>query len=114
MIENITLPVLYEAPMMLEQNGLADIVCEELHMECPRPDLTGWEQMIERIHHASEPVEIALVGKYVQLHDAYLSVAEALHTPDMKTARTSASGGWIRRKSVKATSQKRFAAAMES
>nr|WP_307756981.1 CTP synthase [uncultured Christensenella sp.] len=77
-IENITLPVLYEAPMMLEQNGLADIVCRELHMECPRPDLTGWEQMIERIHHASEPVEIALVGKYVQLHDAYLSVAEAL------------------------------------
>lgn len=77
-IENITLPVLYEAPMMLEQNGLADIVCRELHMECPRPDLTGWKQMIERIHHASEPVEIALVGKYVQLHDAYLSVAEAL------------------------------------
>ena len=77
-IENRTLPVLYEAPMMLERNGLADIVCRELHITCGAPDLTEWEEMLQRIKRAQKPVKIALVGKYIQLHDAYLSVAEAL------------------------------------
>lgn len=77
-VENRTLPVLYEAPMMLERNGLADIVCRELHITCGAPDLAEWEEMLQRIKRAQKPVKIALVGKYIQLHDAYLSVAEAL------------------------------------
>lgn len=77
-IENITIPVLYEAPLMLEKNGLCDIVCREMDIECKEPDLTGWEKMVESIKSADKKVKIGLVGKYVQLHDAYLSVAEAL------------------------------------
>ena len=78
-IENLTLPVLYEAPLMLEKAHLSDIVCRELNIECGKPDLTDWEQMIERIKNRERVVTIGLVGKYVELHDAYLSVAEALH-----------------------------------
>lgn len=77
-IENITLPVLYEAPIMLEQNHFSDIVCRELGINAPDPDLTDWMSMLERIKNRSKTVKIALVGKYVKLHDAYLSVAEAL------------------------------------
>ncbi len=77
-IENLTLPVLYEAPLMLEKAGLSDIVCRELHIEAPKPDLSEWTEMVERVKHQSKSVTIGLVGKYVQLHDAYLSVAEAL------------------------------------
>ena len=78
-IENLTLPVLYEAPLMLEQAGLSEIVCRGLHLECEQPDLRDWEQMVERIKTREKTVTIGLVGKYVELHDAYLSVAEALH-----------------------------------
>ena len=78
-IENRTIPVLYEAPLMLEQNGLSDIVCRELNLDCPAPDLTEWMQMLARVRGCDKKVKIALVGKYVQLHDAYLSVAESLH-----------------------------------
>ena len=77
-IENLTLPVLYEAPMMLEKSRLSDIVCERLGLQTPPPDLSDWESMLRRIHARGEEVTIALVGKYVKLHDAYLSVAEAL------------------------------------
>ncbi len=77
-IENVTIPVLYEAPLMLEQAHFSDVVCRELHIAAPAPELTEWREMVERIHHPSREVTIALVGKYVQLHDAYLSVAEAL------------------------------------
>ncbi len=77
-IENLTLPVLYEAPLMLERSGLSAIVCRELHIDAPRPDLSEWEALVGRIKHQSGAVKIGLVGKYVQLHDAYLSVAEAL------------------------------------
>ena len=78
-IENITLPNLYEAPLMLEKSGFSDVVCRELHIEAPEPDLTDWTAMVERIHNRSEEVHIGLVGKYVKLHDAYLSVAEAMN-----------------------------------
>ena len=77
-IENITLPVLYEAPLMLEKANLSAIVCRELGLRTEAPDLTEWKQMVEKIRHRSRKVVIGLVGKYVQLHDAYLSVAEAL------------------------------------
>ncbi len=77
-IENRTLPVLYQAPLMLEENGLGKIVCRELSLEQRECDLGEWNQMLTRIEQSREPVRIALVGKYVKLHDAYLSVAEAL------------------------------------
>ncbi len=77
-IENITLPNLYEAPLMLEKSNLSGIVCRELGLKTPEPDLTDWKAMVERIKNRSKQVTIGLVGKYVQLHDAYLSVAEAL------------------------------------
>ena len=77
-IENITLPVLYEAPLMLERQNFSGIVCRELGLDTQEPDLTEWKELVERIHNRSGVVTIGLVGKYVQLHDAYLSVAEAL------------------------------------
>ncbi len=77
-IENLTVPVLYEAPMMLEKSGLSSTVCKILHLDPNAIDLTGWQEMLSRIHARSKTVRIALCGKYVQLHDAYLSVAEAL------------------------------------
>ena len=77
-IENMTLPNLYEAPLMLEKSRLSGIVCRELGIKAPEPDLTEWRALAERIRHQSKTVKIGLVGKYVQLHDAYLSVAEAL------------------------------------
>ncbi|MBP3634426.1 MAG: CTP synthase [Oscillospiraceae bacterium] len=77
-IENRTLPVLYEAPLMLEASNLSGIVCRELGIEAKKPDLTRWQQMIKQIKARSQTVKIGLVGKYVQLHDAYLSVSEAL------------------------------------
>ena len=64
---------------MLERSGMSDIVCRGLGLDCPPPDLTEWESLINRIITPSNNVTIGLVGKYTQLHDAYLSVAEALH-----------------------------------
>ena len=63
---------------MLEEEGLADVVCRRLGLNCPAPDLEGWRTMVERAKNATQQLEIALVGKYTALHDAYLSVAEAL------------------------------------
>ena len=77
-IENRTLDCLYEAPLMLEREGFSDAVCRGLGLSCPAPDLCEWEAMVEKIKAARREVTIALVGKYVQLQDAYLSVAEAL------------------------------------
>ena len=78
MIENITLPNLYEAPLMLEKSNFSAVVCRELGIDAPAPDLKDWEQLVERIKARPYSVDIGLVGKYVGLHDAYLSVAEAL------------------------------------
>lgn len=77
-IENMTIPVLYNAPMMLEKAHFSDIVCRELNIDAPKPDMSEWLEMLERIQARKKTVKIALCGKYVQLHDAYLSVAEAL------------------------------------
>ena len=78
-IENRTLPDLYEAPLMLEKSGFSGIVCRELGLDTGEPDLREWEEMVYRIKHLEKKVTIGLVGKYIRLHDAYLSVAEALH-----------------------------------
>ena len=78
-IENLTIPNLYEAPLMLERSGFSGVVCRELGIEAPEPDLDGWRDMVEQSKACTGKVHIGLVGKYVGLHDAYLSVAEALH-----------------------------------
>ncbi|MBQ4192879.1 MAG: CTP synthase [Clostridia bacterium] len=77
-IENLTVPSLYEAPLMLEKSNFSGVVCRELGIGAPEPDLAEWREMVRRIKNCSDSVKIALVGKYVALHDAYLSVAEAL------------------------------------
>lgn len=77
-LQNLDAPSLYEVPMMLEKEQLAQAVCECLHIPCPEPDLSDWEAMVNNLHESKKSVAIALVGKYVALHDAYLSVAEAL------------------------------------
>ena len=77
-IENLTVPVLYEAPLMLEKSDLSTTVCKILHLDAGEINLNEWEEMLGRIHGRSKQVKIALCGKYVQLHDAYLSIAEAL------------------------------------
>ncbi|MDO4188721.1 MAG: CTP synthase [Lachnospiraceae bacterium] len=77
-IENMTLPVLYEAPIMLEKSNFSKIVCRELGLDYFENDMDDWEKMLEKIHGRTRHTSIAIVGKYVQLHDAYLSVAEAL------------------------------------
>ena len=77
-IENVTLPYLYEAPLMLEKANFSAIVCRELGIDAPHLDLKEWSAMVERIKARELSVNIGLVGKYVGLHDAYLSVAEAL------------------------------------
>ena len=77
-IENRTLPVLYEAPLMLEDEDFSLIVCRELGLWTRAPQLDEWRAMVSRIKGLERTVTIGLVGKYVQLHDAYLSVAEAL------------------------------------
>ncbi len=77
-IENITLPSIYEAPTMLEKANFSSVVLRELHIDAPEPDLSDWLAMLDLIKKRSGEVNIGLVGKYIQLHDAYLSVAEAL------------------------------------
>ena len=69
---------IYEVPLTMQRNGLDTVVCERLGIECGPPDLSAWRTMVERIRTADTPVTIGIVGKYVDLPDAYLSVAEAL------------------------------------
>lgn len=77
-LQNLDAPSLYEVPLMLEEEHLAQAVCECLQLPCPEPDLKDWKQMVENIHASEREVVIAIVGKYVALHDAYLSVVEAV------------------------------------
>lgn len=77
-IQNIDADSLYEVPLLLEKEGLAKIVCDHFNLKCNEPDLSEWRDMVERSKNSSNHVKIALVGKYVELRDAYLSVAEAL------------------------------------
>ena len=77
-IENMTMPVLYQCPIMLEKSNFSEIVCRRLKLDPRVIDLTEWNKMLQRVEGRDKTVKIALCGKYVQLHDAYLSVAEAL------------------------------------
>jgi CTP synthase len=77
-IQNVTASCLYEVPLLLAREGLDRVVCRKLGLDVPEPDLTEWTSMVERVKHATKHVTIGLVGKYTQLHDAYLSIVEAL------------------------------------
>ena len=77
-IQNLDAKSLYQVPLMLEGEGFADKVCEALKLERRQPDLKDWIELVERFQNPQREVTIALVGKYIQLHDAYLSVVEAL------------------------------------
>jgi len=77
-IENFTLPILYEVPLMLQEEKMDSIVCRELDIPEYTSDLSEWSAMLTRIHQCTKSVKIGLVGKYIALHDAYLSVIEAL------------------------------------
>ena len=77
-LQNLDVEYLYEAPLAMEEEHLAQVTCKCLNLECPTPDLTDWKDMVNALRHPNKEVDIALVGKYIQLHDAYLSVVEAL------------------------------------
>ncbi len=77
-LQNLDVDVLYEAPLAMEEEHLAQVACECLDLPCPQPDLEEWRAMIDAWKHPQREVTVALVGKYIQLHDAYISVVEAL------------------------------------
>lgn len=77
-LQNLDVDVLYEVPLVMEEEHLAQVVCQCLRLNCPEPDLEDWRAMIDAWKHPKNDVRIALVGKYIQLHDAYISVVEAL------------------------------------
>ena len=77
-IENLDAESLYQVPLLLEKEQFADKVCQALGMPVRKPDLSDWMELVDRFQRPQKEVTIALVGKYIQLHDAYLSVVEAL------------------------------------
>ena len=77
-LQNLDVEYLYEAPLAMEKENLAKVACDCLHLDCPEPDLKDWEAMVDALRHPTKNVKIALVGKYIALHDAYISVVEAL------------------------------------
>ena len=93
-LQNLDVEYLYEAPLAMEEEKLAQVVCESLNLACPTPDLSDWREMVDSLRHPKAEVEIAMVGKYIQLHDAYLSVVEALKHGGI-AARASVKIRWI-------------------
>lgn len=77
-LQNLDVEYLYEAPLAMEKERLAQVACECLNLACPNPDLADWKTMVESLRNPAGEVSIAIVGKYVQLHDAYISVVESL------------------------------------
>lgn len=77
-LQNLDVETLYEAPLAMEKEHLADVACECLHLDCPEPDMTEWQTMVENLKTLNRDVTVALVGKYTSLHDAYISVVESL------------------------------------
>lgn len=84
-IENNNCDILYAVPMMLKDEGLDDVVIRKLKIDCGAPDLTDWENMLSALRNPVQTVKIAMVGKYVELHDSYISVNEALKHGGIKT-----------------------------
>lgn len=77
-LQNLDAQSLYEVPLMMEKEHLAQAVCDCLKIDCPKPDLAEWEKLAYDFHNPKHRVSIGIVGKYIELHDAYLSVVEAL------------------------------------
>lgn len=77
-LQNLDVEYLYEAPLALEKEHLADVALSSLNLPCPKPDLSDWEEMVQSLKTPVKEVTVALVGKYTQLHDAYISVVESL------------------------------------
>ena len=77
-LQNLDVDYLYEAPLAMEREKLAQVVLKTLQLPCPEPDLTDWIDMVNMLRNLKRSIRIALVGKYITLHDAYLSVVEAL------------------------------------
>ncbi len=77
-IQNLNAESIYEVPLMMEKEGLGDALCTTLSIKCKKVDLTEWEHLVQRLYNPKKSIKIALVGKYIELHDAYLSVVESL------------------------------------
>ncbi len=77
-LQNLDVEYLYEAPLAMEKEHLAQVACECLNLPCPEPNLSDWTAMVDSLRAPSGDITVALVGKYIQLHDAYISVVEAL------------------------------------
>ena len=77
-MQNLDVETLYEAPLAMEKEHLADVACKCLKLDCKTPDMEEWQTMVHTLKHLEKDVTVALVGKYTSLHDAYISVVEAL------------------------------------
>lgn len=77
-VECLDASTLYEVPLMLQEEGLDEYVVNHLKLSAPQPDMTEWKQLVDRVKNLKRKTEIAIVGKYVALHDAYLSIVESL------------------------------------
>ena len=84
-IENNNCDILYAVPMMLKDEGLDEVVIKKLGLACGKPDLIDWETMLDALRNPVQTVKIAMVGKYVELHDSYISVNEALKHGGIET-----------------------------
>ncbi len=93
-LQNLDVDILYEAPLAMEKEHLAEVACECLQLECPEPNLEDWEAMVTAWKNPVRTVTVALVGKYIQLHDAYISVVEALKHGGVANA-TSVEIKWV-------------------
>lgn len=100
-LQNLDVEVLYEAPLAMEKEHLAEVVCKALNLENVEPDLSDWTHMVEALKNPVRETEIALVGKYTQLHDAYISVVEALKHGGIPS-RTSVNIRWVDSETVTA------------
>lgn len=100
-IENNNCDILYAVPMMLREQKMDDVVLKKLDIECPEPDLTDWTAMLEALRNPVQTVKIGMVGKYVELHDSYISVNEALKHGGIET-RSAVEIKWIDSESLEA------------
>lgn len=100
-IENNNCDILYAVPMMLREQKMDDVVLKKLGIECPEPDLTDWTAMLEALRNPVQTVKIGMVGKYVELHDSYISVNEALKHGGIET-RSAVEIEWIDSESLEA------------
>lgn len=93
-IENNNCDILYAVPMMLKEQHMDDVVIKKLGIECAEPNLEDWENMLYALRNPKQTVKIAMVGKYVELHDSYISVNEALKHGGIET-RSAVDIDWI-------------------